>query len=233
MKKLIIILAILLISIPVFASDNAVVKELTGRVEIQAPGGNWQRAAAGDILPTGASISTGFGSSAVLEVGASVLEVDALTRMKLEELMQSQGAQTTGLFLRVGKVNAEVKRDAGLSHDFKLRSPSSTAAVRGTSFSYDGTTLTVESGAVSFFSESIAREQRVSGGEESTVDDSGKTSNPSNEKAKKAATVASLAKQQNNNSQSGASQTSNAGGVSSAVSQSPVKMFGDIIISVE
>ena len=92
----------MLIAIPLFA-ENGVIREVSGRVEIQAPGGSWQKASAGDLLPRGASISTGFGSSAVLDIGESTLTVDALTRMKIEELIESQGAQTTGLFLRVGK----------------------------------------------------------------------------------------------------------------------------------
>lgn len=208
MKKFIIILAILLISIPVFAADNAIVKELSGRVEIQKPGGRWQTAAAGDIIPTGASISTGFRSSAVLEVGESVLEVDALTRMKLEELVQSQGIQTTGLFLRVGKVNAEVKRSANLTHDFKLRSPSSTAAVRGTEFKYAGNVLTVENGTVSFFSAALGRDFKISQGQLSRIFKSGKQSGAFGEEFQKIQTVAIVVKEQDNTSQDGDSSNS-------------------------
>ena len=202
MKKLIIIMVILLISLPLFA-QNAVIKEISGRVEIQNPGGRWQSASVGDELPKGSSISTGFGSSAVLEAGDSVLTVDALTRIKLEELLQSQDAQTTALFLRVGKVKAEVKRDRSLSHDFRLRSPSSTAAVRGTKFEYNGNVLEVEEGTVSFFSAALGRDFRVTQGQLSRVMKSGKQSSALVEAFKESMTDGSVVMVQDSTAQGG------------------------------
>ncbi|HAK45995.1 MAG TPA: hypothetical protein DCO79_08780 [Spirochaeta sp.] len=230
MKKLIIIMTILIIAIPLFA-DNAVLKEAKGRVEIQTPGGRWQSAAVGDLLPSGASISTGFGSSAVIDAGASTITVEALTRMKLEELIEAQGAQTTGLFLRVGKVKAEVKRDTGLSHDFKLRSPSSTAAVRGTSFSYDGSSVTVDRGVVALFGASIAREVLVAEGERSKLDGNGTPGNPLNERYHGSGTEGDVGKKQDSSSQSGASLTAGFGGGTNGSQK--FKLYGDITITVE
>lgn len=229
MKKLIIIAVILLISFPIFA-QNAVIKEIKGKVEIKTPGGVWTVASAGDEMPAKSSISTGFGSSAVIEVGASVLTVDALTRMELEDLIQEQGTQTTALFLRVGKVKAEVTRDRDLTHDFKLRSPSSTAAVRGTAFTFDGTTLTVERGAVAFISESLERELLVGQGEESKVSFSGKQSSPFGNRLRHASTAGSTVKQQNSNSQSGSSQNSGAGHHFGNIPFAD--LYGDVTITV-
>ncbi|MBI9105846.1 MAG: FecR domain-containing protein [Spirochaetales bacterium] len=220
MKKLIIILSILLIAVPAFSADYAVVKEVSGRVEVQSPGGSWVRASAGDSLAQGASISTGFGASAIIEVGASVLNVDALTRMKLEELVQDRGTQTTGLFLRVGRVNAEVKRDEGLSHNFKLRSPSSTAAVRGTNFTYvvsdKGSKVIVHKGLVALIRAALAREVLVSANEWS-VDGS----NPADEAEKNSSTQGNPV-QTDNDGQGGTGQ--NGGGV---------ELYGNIVITVE
>lgn len=234
MKRIIIILAVLLLSAPLFAEDSAVVKEVNGRVQIQVPGGQWENAGPGDELPSGASISTGFGSSAILDVGASTLSVDALTRMKLEELIQSQGNQTTGLFLRVGKVKAEVKRDQGLSHNFRLRSPSSTAAVRGTKFSFNGNDVEVDEGSVALVANAIAREILLAAGETGKVGSNGKTSSALAERIIKASTQASTVKQENGNAQSGASQTS---GLSTPPAGSggaaDVKLYGDINITVK
>ena len=118
-------------------------------MEIQAAGGGaWKPAAAGMSFPVGATISTGFNSEAVLELGPSVLRVKALTRMRVDELVQKGGTLSTGLYLKVGKVRADVKSAEGLKHDFKLTSPVSTAAVRGTIFDYDGINLDVEGGTV-------------------------------------------------------------------------------------
>ncbi|MDC7227355.1 MAG: FecR domain-containing protein [Spirochaetales bacterium] len=225
MKKLLIILVVLLAALPLFA-ENAVVKETSGRVEIQLPGSSWQTASVGDSLPKGASISTGFGASAVLDVGASTLTVDALTRMKLEELIESQGAQTTGLFLRVGKVKAEVKRDQNLSHDFRLRSPSSTAAVRGTEFTFDGNSVKVSKGVVALISASIDREVLVAAGESCTVSGSGKPNSPLAEKLKESTTQGNLEKKENSTAQNGSFQGGNAGGAPA------VDLYGDISITV-
>jgi hypothetical protein len=89
-------------------------------------------------LAGGDTVSTGFASSASIEVGSSTVTVTPLTRLTLEELVQREDTQQTRLFLQVGKVRADVKTAEGLSHDFQLRSASTTASVRGTSFEFDG-----------------------------------------------------------------------------------------------
>ena len=170
MKKQIIILFLLcIILMPGFSAEHAVIKEAAGKVEIMAPGENWQPAKKGTVLVKGTTISTGFRSTAVLDLGSSVLEVKPLTRMKLEELIKTQNKTTTKLYLRVGRVRAEVKSGTGTRHDFKLRSPVSTAAVRGTKFEYNGRTLKVEEGTVSYFNR-LGQSRRIGAGERSKID---------------------------------------------------------------
>jgi hypothetical protein len=106
----------------------------------------------GTTIPKGSSISTGFKSTALLEMGESSLAVNQLTRMTLEELARQAGVQQTNVFLRVGRVSAQVKTTTGIKHDFKLRSPVSTAAVRGTDFEYNGWLLVVTDGEVTLTS---------------------------------------------------------------------------------
>jgi hypothetical protein len=153
MKKLAILLMLIIILAPGLFSQTAVVKQVVGKVEVKAPGQAWVPAKVGMDVSKGSFISTGFRSTAVLEMGPSVLNVRQLTRMQLEELLEKEGTMTTGLYLNVGKVNAKVKSVKGLSHDFKLRSPVSTAAVRGTDFDYDGRILKVREGIVDFINE--------------------------------------------------------------------------------
>jgi len=150
-KTLIILLAVLLAGTSLVAQNQAVLKEATGKVEIQTSGGTWQQVRIGMRLDLGTTISTGFNSSAVLDLGSSVLSVKPLTRMRLDQLLEQGGTVQTELFLRVGKVSAEVKSAAGLKQDFKLRSPVSTAAVRGTDFDYDTYGVHVEDGNVYYF----------------------------------------------------------------------------------
>jgi hypothetical protein len=133
------------------AQSQAVIRQMTGKVELQAaPQQAWVPAKIGIAVPLGTTISTGFNSTAVLDLGASVVQVNPLTRTRIDELVQKQGVVRTDLFLRVGKVKAEVKSVQGLTQDFKVKSPVSTAAVRGTGFEYDGYELYVFEGLVTF-----------------------------------------------------------------------------------
>jgi hypothetical protein len=156
------IIAAALAAAPLFGAD-AVIKKTEGKVELKEQGGNWQPAEAGMTLSRGTFISTGFGSEAVLELGGSTLEVRELTRMQLERLVEEKEALSTDLFLEVGKVKAEVQSSEGLRNDFEVRSPVSTAAVRGTTFIFDGYTLRVEEGTV-VYSNVIGQSRQVAGG---------------------------------------------------------------------
>jgi len=148
---LLIVLIIVLVS-PAFSLTEAVIKDVVGRVELRHPGKTWEPAAAGMPLQKGTVISTGFNASAVLEVGRAELFVKQLTRMELQELLQREGTQTTQLYLQVGKVRANVKTAEGLKHDFVMKSPICTAAVRGTVFDFDTVELNTDQGLVVLYS---------------------------------------------------------------------------------
>lgn len=137
------------------AQSRAVFRTVTGKVEIQNPGEQaWRAASAGMEVPIRATISTGFGGTAVLELGASILTVRQLTRLRIDELSTQNKVTQTNLTMPVGRIRAEVKSTAGTTTDFKLRSPVSTAAVRGTGFETDGARLSVFEAIVAFLSES-------------------------------------------------------------------------------
>lgn len=152
-----------------FAQESALVREITGKVEVQAEGQPWRPVKTGERLPLGATISTSFRSEAVLGLGSSTMVVKQLTRMRLEEFARKDGVQETRLHLRVGKVRAEIQAEEGLRHDFQIRSPVSTAAVRGTGFDFDGVNLRVRSGAVAL-ANAHNRTVRVAAGERSATD---------------------------------------------------------------
>lgn len=111
---------------------NATVKQVTGRVQLLPPGGSWVDAEVGSLVTPGTVVSTGFGSTAVLDLGTSQVQVKQLTRLKLSELLRSQSTATTSLFLTVGAVKADVADNLGITQKFTVQSPVSTAAVRGT-----------------------------------------------------------------------------------------------------
>ena len=162
----ILFLALALVS-SLSAQLKAVVKEIIGTVEIKAADGVWRPAKVGATIAKGHSISTGFDSTAVLTIGQSTLRVRPLTRMRLEELTQAGNAVSTSLSLSVGKVKGEVKK--GGDEVFTLRGPVSTAAVRGTEFEYDGFTVKVTNGFVTF-ENSLRQGRVVVGGEDGSID---------------------------------------------------------------
>ncbi len=151
MRRIGVLLVVLLLAAAFAgAQAQARVRSITGKVEILSGQQAWVPAQAGMSLSMGTTISTGFNSTAVLELGSSVLMVKPLTRLRLNELVARQGTVKTELFLQVGKISAEVKSAEGLTQDFRVKSPVSTAAVRGTGFDYDGYDLYVYEGKVTY-----------------------------------------------------------------------------------
>jgi len=150
------------------AQERAVIKSVPGKVTILKPGGTWQTASADTVISAGTTVSTGFNSTALLDLGSSEISVKPLTRMKLSDLIKQEGTVKTSLELTVGRVRATVKPAEGLTHDFTLRSSVSTASVRGTDFEYDGETLTVFDGDVLFFN-AFNQKRMISRGETSTT----------------------------------------------------------------
>lgn len=145
------IVLILVSAIPLTAQTGGTVQEIKGKVEVQEPGRAWVLARPGMPISIGASIATGFSSFAIIDLKSSTLQVSQLTRMTIEELVEKQGTVSTGLYLKVGKVAVTVKTTENITQDFKLRSAVSTAAVRGTRFTYTPYLCQVEDGIVTFF----------------------------------------------------------------------------------
>lgn len=143
-------------------------EDVSGKVEYRVPGGSWQAASVGDQVGPGAVLSTGFGSEAALSVGESVLVVEALTRLELEELIRREGVVDSDMYLSVGRVRAEVRDTEGVSPTVRLRSPEVVASVRGTDFVFDGRKLAVEEGTV-LLANRIGEERAVTAAQTSFV----------------------------------------------------------------
>jgi hypothetical protein len=159
----------------VHAQESAFFRELSGTVELKAPGSaEWVIAAAGDRIATRTLISTGFRSTAVLVVGESVITVRPLTRLSLEEIIRNQDNEQVNLYLHTGRVRAEVSPPSGGKTDFTVRSPTATASVRGTSFEFDTERLVVDEGRVQY-SLANGRQAYVAAGGMSYVDETANT----------------------------------------------------------
>lgn len=161
------------------AALTATITEVAGKVECKLPGKDWVAAKTGTVLPAGSLISTGFKSTAILKTESATLTVKPVTRLSLEELVKSEGTTKTQMFLMAGRVKAEVTPRKGEQADFKVKSPTATASVRGTGFEFDGQNLLVDHGAVQFESDTgIGISQTVTSGEFSTLSQTGTVTAP-------------------------------------------------------
>lgn len=143
--------------------------EVSGKVEVRRAGAAaWEPATPGMRIANDTTISTGFNANASLRMGASTVVVEQLTRLVFEEIVQQDDAVQTRLNLNAGRMSAQVRSADGRRQDFQVRSPISTAAVRGTDFAFDGERLEVQEGEVGF-SNAFGQERSVSGGQRSTA----------------------------------------------------------------
>jgi len=149
MKKIFVI-ALMFAALNAFA-QTGVIMELSGQVELKRAGAaTYVPARAGDSLAQDTVISTGFKSTALVEVGSAVIVVRPLTRLTLTEISASAGSETLNMNLQTGRVRVDVNPPAGTKASLSVSSPSATASVRGTSFSFDTRFARVGNGAVSF-----------------------------------------------------------------------------------
>jgi hypothetical protein len=134
------------------ASAQAHLTDFVGKVEIKPPAGAWTPARKGMAIAAQSLVSTGFKSKATIELDHATLYVNQLTRLTLEEIARKQDVITTGITIRAGSLAADVKTGASdYKHDFRVKSPVSTAAVRGTRILYDGAELDVNDGTAVLF----------------------------------------------------------------------------------
>jgi hypothetical protein len=130
-------------------SQEAVIREANGTVELKEPGAaDWSPARPGQGIPRNTVVSTGFKSTAVIGLGNSVLTIQPLTRLSVEELEERDSNERINLNLRTGRIRADVKPPAGGRTEFVVKSPIATASVRGTVFEFNGIQLRVEEGRV-------------------------------------------------------------------------------------
>ena len=175
MKKMALVLVLMLLAGFVFA-QNAVIRELTGTVEVGS-GGSFAPARVGEQLREDTVISTGFRSSAIVEVGSALLAVRPLTRLTLTEIRASAGNETVNVNLQAGRVRVDLNPPPGVRSSMSVTGPSTTASVRGTSFEFDTRSINVEYGAVNFRG-NRRQEYVVHGGAVSSVGNNGMALDP-------------------------------------------------------
>jgi hypothetical protein len=146
------ICAVLLIVAGTFLyAQEAYIREVIGTVEVKAPGTSaWRAARIGERISRDTLISTGFKSSVRIDLGNSTLIVRPVSRLSLEELQRIQNSESVQLNLVTGRVRADVRPPPSGKTAFTVRSPTGSASVRGTAFTFDGVNLNVADGNVYF-----------------------------------------------------------------------------------
>jgi len=177
MKKKILVFILLITGMCVFA-QNGIIKEMSGTVELKNPGApDFMSAKAGDKVSQQTVVSTGFKSTALIELGGAVLTVRPLTRLTLTEISASMNSETLNVSLQTGRVRVDINPPAGGKASMSVKGPTVTASVRGTSFDFDTHNIYVNHGKVSFHGNRGAG-VLVSAGFTSQVNDDGKAANP-------------------------------------------------------
>jgi hypothetical protein len=146
---IVVLLLIVAVAGTAVAAERVEVASVTGLVRVHNADGSWARAQAGDTLSPSMAVSTGFDGSAVLAIGSSRVSVDSVSYLTVAELTEDAQEDETTLDLSFGRVRSEVRSADNRRTDFEVRSPVSTATVKGTDFVYDGSLLTVFEGDVS------------------------------------------------------------------------------------
>ncbi|UUY02521.1 FecR family protein [Svornostia abyssi] len=127
--------------------DKVTLSKVSRKVEVSRNEGNWENAANSMKLASGDRIHTGFKAGVTLTFpDGSRLHVDGMTMLELTELSRGPaGGVKVRLWLRLGEVTGEVNRSSGAAGDYNIKTPTSTASIRGTKFSvaHDGTATTV------------------------------------------------------------------------------------------
>lgn len=123
------------------AEYTVVLAELKGKVEVQRGTAAWEPAVAGSRLAEGDTIHTGFKARAALGFpDGSLVEVQSMTLLALDKINVSGLSTRSRLLLKTGEVKAQVDRLPGARGDFQVKTPTTTASVRGTEInriSYD------------------------------------------------------------------------------------------------
>ena len=131
--------------------QNGVIKEVSGTVELKRAGQSaFVPAKAGDEVARDTVVSTGFKSTALITVGSTAITVRSLTCLTLEEISASAGSETINVNLQAGRVRVDVTPPTGIKANTTVRTPTTTASVRGTSFELDTMNLSVREGTVAF-----------------------------------------------------------------------------------
>lgn len=164
------IFVFLLMSVQLYAATS--VQMSVGSVRLLPLGSSsWRDLRSGDAVKTGDTIQTGTGSFAEISADGSIIRVQPKTTVKLGQNLV-QGKPEGFLSLFIGSVSCKMQKLRKSGSGYRVSTPSSVCAIRGTQFDVaasadGGTVLQVTEGAVSF--EGLSDSVLVSANQESSA----------------------------------------------------------------
>ncbi len=174
MKRFFAIASVLFACAALFAFDAEVVG-VTGKAQVSTNGTTWTPLAVGNKVSQGATIQTGFNSQVKLKVKGSEVTLDAMTRIKVDQLSEKGDLDNTVVTMKIGSLTSNVKKLEDRRAGFTVRGPAATASVRGTVLTqecgYNKDTVTaIESTTMVWPTEEEAEEEEaVEGAEEAAA----------------------------------------------------------------
>ncbi len=111
----------------------ATVRYVKGDVRVRASANSpWQQAVVGMVVPEGGEIQTGPKSQIDLSMPpAQLLSLDRMSTVKLVELNQNGNKIKSNIGMQYGRTQLNIEK-AGMVHEAKISTPSTTLALRGT-----------------------------------------------------------------------------------------------------
>jgi len=156
MKKVILLLIITSLSLSFVFAEKITLVSFSGTVQIkEKESGDWINASTGQSLQPGFFIYTGFKSQALIQAGNAKIEVNPLSQITIASLIATKNSVETDVYLKYGRVRANVEKNEQVKTSFKVRSANSTASVRGTVFTFGNDSLSVENGTVNLTSNEL------------------------------------------------------------------------------
>ncbi|HJW48472.1 MAG TPA: FecR domain-containing protein [Candidatus Limnocylindria bacterium] len=120
------------------AASATILSILDGTVSVARGTAAFAAAADGDIVNTGDRVQTAAQSHAMVTFfDGSTLEIEPATTVQIEEAASVNGATLIGISQTLGRTWASVQKLTRADSKFEVRTPTLTAAVRGTGFITD------------------------------------------------------------------------------------------------
>ncbi|MEO0444892.1 MAG: FecR family protein [Verrucomicrobiota bacterium] len=124
------------LSLSIAAPESGRVTVAIGEVKVTAPGEDEKALAPGDKVVVGSTVKTGPASRAVIVMTTrSAIRVGENSEATIETLDEAAAPQKVLIDLKEGSLGALLKPNAEGAMDFRIKTPSGTAAARGTFFS--------------------------------------------------------------------------------------------------